>query len=133
GGTAAVLHGRGVRAGGGVTRRRAPPAPRLLLDVGNSRLKWALWSATAPRAGNFERRGVLALSALRRSDAGLRRLFATLPADTATLACNVAGAGIEALLRRCAARARLPRPQFVRTTARAAGVRNGYAEPWRLG
>jgi type III pantothenate kinase len=56
-----------------------------------------------------------------------------MPAGTAIVACNVAGAQIEARLRRCASRAQLPRPQFVRTSARAVGVRNGYAEPWRLG
>ncbi|HEX4049485.1 MAG TPA: type III pantothenate kinase [Steroidobacteraceae bacterium] len=108
----------------------------MLLDIGNSRLKWALWSEQATPhagAGRLERRGVLARSALRRSDAPLRALLAAMPPGTAILACNVAGAQIEARLRACATRARLPRPQFVRTAARAAGVRNGYAEPWRLG
>lgn len=84
-------------------------------------------------SGRFDRRGVLALSALRRSAAPLRALFAAMPAGTAILACNVAGGQIAARVRACAADARLPRPQFVRTSARAAGVRNAYAEPWRLG
>lgn len=118
--------------------RRAVGAstPRLLLDIGNSRLKWALWSAgAAPRlnAGRFDRRGVLALSRLRRSAVPLRALFAAMPAGTAILACNVAGAKIAARVRACAAEAGLSRPQFVRTSARADGVRNAYAEPWRLG
>jgi type III pantothenate kinase len=70
---------------------------------------------------------------LRRSDVPLRALLASMPPGTAIVACNVAGGQIEARLRACATRARLPRPQFVRTAARAAGVRNGYTEPWRLG
>lgn len=86
-----------------------------------------------PGAGQVQRRGVLARHALSRSDAPLRSLFAAMPPDTTILACNVAGAQIEARVRACATRARLPRPQFVRTAARAGGVRNGYAEPWRLG
>jgi len=130
------------RASGGANEARARRAgaaadiPRLLLDIGNSRLKWALWSERARTRADtrrLERRGVLARDALSRSDAPLRALFASVPPGTAILTCNVAGARIEARVRACALHARLPRPTFVRTTARAAGVRNAYAEPWRLG
>ncbi len=117
-------------------RTSAPTAALLLLDAGNSRVKWALLSegATVPAEQmRFAARGVLELAALRRSDAPLRRLAVSAPSGTRILACNVAGAQLEQRVRSAAARAGLSTPQFVHTAAQAAGVRNGYAEPWRLG
>lgn len=49
------------------------------------------------------------------------------------LVCSVAGAPLERALRRVARGAGLRAPQFVRSTRRAAGVRNGYVQTWRLG
>ena len=109
------------RAAGG------PPA-LLLLDIGNTRLKWALCTARA-----FTRQGVMPLSSLRRSDAPLRALMARMPTGVSIVACNVAGAALEARVRACAKAAQLSGVRFVQSTARAAGVRNGYREAWRLG
>lgn len=121
----------------GTGRVPATRGPLLLIDAGNSRLKWALWDADAATlssgAARFLKQGVLALSVLRRSPALLQALFKGLPEGTRIFACSVAGAALERHVRAAASRAHLPRPYFVRTTARAAGVRNAYAEPWRLG
>lgn len=138
---------RARRHAGGSRRTRAvgAAAPLLLLDIGNSRLKWALWQpaltpapapARAParaRGQRFVRRGALAIEGLRRSATPLRRLFGGLPAGTRIVGCNVAGARLEARVRVAAAAVALPAPRFVATSARAAGVINGYVEPWRLG
>jgi type III pantothenate kinase len=47
--------------------------------------------------------------------------------------CSVAGTTMERALRRAARRAGNPAPQFIRSARSAAGVRNGYAQTWRLG
>jgi type III pantothenate kinase len=111
-------------------------APLLLIDAGNTRVKWALVEPDALRpagAVSFERRGVIELTALRRSDAPLRRVLSGLRAGTRVLACNVAGAGFETRLRRVARRVGLSAPRFARSSRSAAGIVNGYEDPWRLG
>ena len=96
----------------------------LLVDAGNTRVKWTVvsagrlappratpWTDTVPfsswlaRAGNFER----------------------------VVACSVAGPGTERTLRRLLRAAGAPAPEFVHSSAQAAGVRNGYRESSRLG
>jgi len=96
----------------------------LLVDAGNTRIKWTVvtagrlappratpWSDTQPlsawlaRAGDFER----------------------------VVACSVAGPGAERTLRRLLRAAGAPAPEFIHSSAQAAGVRNGYREPKRLG
>lgn len=47
--------------------------------------------------------------------------------------CSVAGSALERALRRAASRGGNPAPQFIRSARSAAGVRNGYAQTWRLG
>jgi type III pantothenate kinase len=49
------------------------------------------------------------------------------------LVCSVAGVELERALRRAARRSGNPRPQYIRSTRRSAGVRNGYVQTWRLG
>jgi type III pantothenate kinase len=96
----------------------------LLIDAGNSRIKWTVvaagrlaparaapWAGTRPfadwldRAGEFER----------------------------VVACSVAGPKAERRLRSLLRAAGTPAPGFVHSSAQAAGVRNGYREPKRLG
>jgi type III pantothenate kinase len=108
----------------------------LLIDAGNSRVKWATLRqhrASSPSSIDFDDRGVIELVALRRSATPFRRLLAGLAADTRVIACNVAGAAFEGQLRAVARRAGLSAPQFVRSARSTAGVRNGYAQAWRLG
>jgi type III pantothenate kinase len=108
----------------------------LLIDAGNTRVKWATLrrdSAGTPSSVDFDDRGVIELAALRRSEAPLRRLLAGLAADTRVIACNVAGAAFDRQLRAAARRVGISAPQFVRSARSTAGVRNGYAQAWRLG
>jgi type III pantothenate kinase len=96
----------------------------LLVDAGNTRIKWAVAAAgrLAPlratpwselksfarwldRAGEFER----------------------------VVACSVAGAKADRSLRGLLHAAGAPAPEFIHSSTQAAGVRNGYREPKRLG
>jgi type III pantothenate kinase len=108
----------------------------LLLDIGNSRLKWALMREPYRRRQAFAARGVMELRLLRGTNSALARLFKA--ASGAGLlpkvhACNVAGPAIERQLRTAARRAGLGSVRFARSEITAAGVRNGYREVWRLG
>ncbi len=115
-------------------------AAALLLDIGNTRLKWALLPA-APDAGHrrlaFMLAGALALDSRHRLRPGggavLARVLARVPSGVPIVGCNVAGTAIERQLAALARRASRPPPHWVRSAARAAGVTNAYPEPWRLG
>jgi len=104
----------------------------LLLDIGNSRLKWALLQGAYRRGHRFAASGALELHALRVGGA-LPRLLRALGPDLRLQVCNVAGARVERQLRVLARRAGLRAPQFVHSARASAGVRNAYSEPWRLG
>ena len=105
----------------------------LLLDVGNSRLKWAVVRQRYRRRQPFAAQGVMEIRKLRSSAAVWARLFKAAGNPEAIYACNVAGRAMERQIRAAARRAGLGAPQFARSQVAAAGVRNGYREPWRLG
>src|SRR6185295_11094615 len=98
----------------------------LLVDIGNTRVKWALL------------RGVRLGRMRARTHGGDPRVLEAIVrraprAMTRVVAVNVAGARFERALR-AASRDRFGvRPEFVRSTREACGVRNGYRETWRLG
>ena len=98
----------------------------LLVDVGNTRVKWRMLRGS--RAGRVHAR------AHRGSAAAFAALVRAAPADIErVVAVCVAGAKLERALS-AAVRARFGvRVEFARSTRRAAGVRNGYRETWRLG
>jgi type III pantothenate kinase len=108
-------------------------AHALLLDVGNSRLKWALLRGQYRRGQRFAASGALELAALRERSSVLQRLLASLPADCRIYVCNVAGAPAERQLRALVRGAGLQPARFVRSARVAMGVHNAYGEPWRLG
>jgi len=111
-----------------------PGAPQLLLiDCGNSRLKWARCALPYRRGQPLTDAGAVDLQPRRRAERVLRALLRASAAGTRLQVCNVAGRGWERLIAGVARQTGLPAPDFVRTAAAAAGVRNGYAEPWRLG
>jgi len=99
----------------------------LLLDIGNTRLKWGVL-----RNGRIGRTGSVSHEAL--ADARMKTLISRLPRDVdQAFACNVAGADFGAKLAgfiglhcRCDLR-------FARAEREAFGVRNGYVRPRRLG
>jgi len=105
----------------------------LLLDIGNSRIKWARLPGSYRRGQRFAARGALDLKRFDAPGAGLERLLESMGSLARIVVCNVAGAAVERRLRAVARRAGARAPQFVRSAAIAAGVRNAYAEPWRLG
>jgi type III pantothenate kinase len=105
----------------------------LLLDIGNSRLKWAVVRRRYRRGQSFAARGAIDMRTLRRSQAVWSRLFKAAGTADAIYVCNVAGRVVERRIRAAARRAGLKVPKFARSQAAAGGVRNAYREPWRLG
>ena len=101
---------------------------RLLLDMGNSRLKWALqaqpdaWFARG--AVDWNEADV---------PAQLVSAWAELPRPDAVLAASVVDGAREAEVVRVTEQLFAHSPHWLRTPASAAGVRNAYAEPQRLG
>jgi type III pantothenate kinase len=97
----------------------------LLIDAGNTRLKYAVLSGTRLR-------GARALDWNPRNLERVARRVLRGRFDR-VLVCSVAGGALERALRSAARRSGSPPPQFIRSTRRSAGVRNGYVQTWRLG
>jgi type III pantothenate kinase len=98
----------------------------LLVDIGNSRVKWARWE-----------RGVLgaqsaAVHAGWSPEDWRRELFAGGAVDRVVVA-SVAGPACRAALADATRDATGRTAEFVATDREAAGVRNGYADPGQLG
>jgi type III pantothenate kinase len=99
----------------------------LLLDAGNTRLKWGLYGD-----GAIGRTGRVPLAKIR--EQGKTALTGKLPRDVDTvIACNVAGKvfaeKLSAIIRSHTGHA----VRFVRSQATACGVSNAYRQPGRLG
>jgi len=99
---------------------------RLLLDLGNTRLKWALRDGDAWHA-----RGAVSWD----SDvaAALRAAWRELPAPDDVMGASVVDAAREATVADIARSVWPLDPFWLRTPAEACGVRNAYDEPQRLG
>ena len=102
--------------------------PFLAIDVGNTRLKWALYSTPAPGAGLLEHGAVF----LETIDDLAERAWQQLPAPSSMLGSIVAGEGIR---RRAEAQLEIwdVEPRWVVPSVSACGVTNGYDHPNRLG
>jgi type III pantothenate kinase len=99
---------------------------QLLVDIGNSRIKWAVLGAAAPGAlHSIEMRGATSRS--------VARAFGAARGIGRVVAVNVAGPRAERLLRAALRGLALPAPLMIHSGPRAAGVANGYPEAWRLG
>ena len=99
---------------------------RLLLDLGNTRLKWALrdgdgWRANGAVAWNENVADALA------------EAWSSLPQPAAVFGASVVDAPREARVAASVAAAFGHEPRWLRTPAEACGVRNAYAEPQKLG
>ncbi|HSS07544.1 MAG TPA: type III pantothenate kinase [Rhodanobacteraceae bacterium] len=100
---------------------------QLLIDLGNTRLKWAL-----AESGEFRARGALAhtdeqiVPLLEKEWAALPAVRTMLVASVAPLALDM---DIEAFVRQRFGIV----PDFLKSPANALGIRNAYAEPHRLG
>jgi type III pantothenate kinase len=99
----------------------------LLVDIGNTRIKWARLVH-----GRLRRQRATAHAMWRTADYA-RHLFAGGAGVTDILIASVAGESAARAVRRAARGTVQIEPQFVRTRARAAQVVNAYREPWRLG
>jgi type III pantothenate kinase len=98
----------------------------LLVDIGNSRIKWCLARGTV-----LGPQRVMPLGGT--GSAGFARLARAARGATAVTAVCVAGPTRERALARALRAAALPAPRFIRSSVAAAGLRNGYRESWRLG
>jgi type III pantothenate kinase len=98
----------------------------LLLDLGNTRLKFAL-----SRQGEFIHRGAFGWDADIAHE--LATLWATWPVPERVVGASVVDSTRETAVAVAAEKAFGVAPQWVRTPAEACGVRNAYAEPHRLG
>ena len=96
---------------------------KLLLDLGNTRLKWALWDGATLQPG-------AAVAHAQAGDiaAALEGIGEVQSAWIASVAAPALDAALAAALRRRGLEA-----QFVRSSASACGVRSAYAQPERLG
>ena len=100
----------------------------LTIDIGNTRLKWALYEGSEPGATLLEH-GAEFLENIDRLAEGA---WADLPTPRGMLGCVVAG---EAVRRRVEAQMEIWDivPNWVVPQAAEAGVKNGYDFPGRLG
>ena len=100
----------------------------MAIDVGNTRLKWALYETPHPAAALLAQGAEFLDHIDRLSDTA----WARLPAPSRMLGCVVAG---DAVKRRVEEQMELwdAPPQWVVSSAREAGLTNGYDHPTRLG
>jgi len=99
----------------------------LLMDAGNSRLKWAQLTGKSVRriqARAWPASDPVALV--------MRALRGAGPVD-ALFVCNVAGPKVKRAVEAARGTLGLPRPIWVRSARQWGALRNGYDEPWRLG
>ncbi|THF63826.1 type III pantothenate kinase [Pseudothauera nasutitermitis] len=99
----------------------------LLLDAGNTRIKWRLVAAAAPAdttlaEGDLEHAGAGGLAGVVRAHPGIVRIVGS----------NVAGAALGEVLQN-AVRGLLPPIEWLLPGESCAGVRNGYLDPAQLG
>ena len=98
----------------------------LLVDIGNTRIKWARLDGTRLSKGK-----AAVHSGWRAADYA-RHLFASVAGLERVMVASVAGSGVNQALA-AAARRTGAVAQFVSVPRRGGGVTVGYAEPWRLG
>ena len=97
---------------------------RLLIDAGNTRIKWALVDGQ-----NWLRTGTLAVD-----QAGtLAQLFADAPGVQQIWISNVAGEGVARHIRDIGSGRQADRFHFIVAQQAQCGVRNGYSVPSQLG
>ena len=102
--------------------------PFLAIDIGNTRLKWALFDAAHPGAALLQQGAVF----LETIDDLAEKHWKTLPVPTAMLGCAVAGDAIRVRVEEQLELWDIT-PHWVVPSAAAAGLVNGYDHPGRLG
>jgi type III pantothenate kinase len=99
----------------------------LLVDIGNTRIKWALFEGREMSPSHAE------VHQAWTSEVAKHRMLAALAKPTRVLIANVAGPGIADVLKDAVQLQWSLVPEFVQSTREAAGVRNGYRIPEQLG
>lgn len=100
---------------------------KLLLDLGNTRLKWALQDQSSAWLAQA------ALDWRDDIDLSLAKAWAGLPPPDRVVAASVVDGAREDRIAAVTQRLFACAPHWLRTPASACGVRNAYAEPQRLG
>lgn len=98
----------------------------LLIDIGNTRIKWA-----ALDGGELSHQHALVHATWNEEDCNVA--FSALPHPTRVLVSNVGGERVGVMVRNVAIARWGVEPEFVQSTAEAAGVRNAYPDVWKLG
>lgn len=100
----------------------------LAIDVGNTRLKWALYASPQPGAAVMAHGAVFLETIDHLADTDWK----SIPAPSSMLGCVVAG---ESIKRRVEEQLEIwdIDPRWVVSSAHAAGISNGYEHPARLG
>ena len=101
----------------------------LAVDVGNTRLKWAIYESAAPRAVALAHGAVF----LETIDQLAEGSWQSLPRPTQMLGCVVAGEGVKRRVAEQIEDLWGLEPRWVTSSACAGGVVNGYDHPNRLG
>ena len=102
----------------------------LVIDIGNTRLKWGLYAEPAPGAALLAHGAVV----LEDIDYLWHLYWKNLPsAPTAVLGCVVAGEAIKRRVEEQLSEGWGLRARWVSASLRAGGVTNGYEHPQRLG
>jgi type III pantothenate kinase len=100
---------------------------KLLVDFGNTRLKWALWGSGGRAMGGVFAHGDTSL------EAALSSNWTALSKPDAILVSSVVGAKLESELRHLLEAHFDRAAEFVRSPAEAIGIVNSYSQPERLG
>ena len=98
----------------------------LLLDIGNSRIKWAWWDGRLLHGHN-------SLAHEGEPPSGLPRALAAGPATTRAVICSVAGDRMNTALAELLAGQGIPDHRFVTSGMAPAGVTSSYPDPASLG
>jgi type III pantothenate kinase len=106
----------------------ADAAPVLLVDIGNTRIKWAWWREG--RVGPMRAAAHAGWSAARFAE---RVLAARRTRVARVVVASVAGGTVDRLFASAAKSALEIEPRFLESARSAAGVTTRYREPWRLG
>ncbi|MDQ2778262.1 MAG: type III pantothenate kinase, partial [Pseudomonadota bacterium] len=101
----------------------------LAIDIGNTRLKWALYEAPEPGAALLDQ-GAEFLDHIERLAEGP---WADLPQPASMLGCVVAGDAVRRRAEEQLHEALECSPRWVVSSAAEAGIVNGYDHPTRLG
>ena len=101
---------------------------KLLVDIGNSRIKWGIW-----KNGALDHCGAFTRPDAANIPAGAEAAWGRMPPPRNIITANVAGETIAAALTAWMQSHWNITPHFIQAQARAGGVTNAYEEPGKLG